>query len=177
MHAYILLADYFLQKMAAAICDLCDEGKAEWMKADMNSLLGVLPSHSLKILDTRSVFALKLKVLCRNVGLSSEGTWLIRTSGTVEIFSPLFDMMVWTGFYCIELYRRNQIKCRWEIKRNHVQWMQFRILFISGWHLIDKTTCLFLVPFFLFSLFRWAIRTQNYFPPCGFYVHSTVKVI
>lgn len=40
-----------------AICTLSHEGKAE---VHMNSLLGVLPSHSLKILDMRSFFALKL---------------------------------------------------------------------------------------------------------------------
>lgn len=56
MHALLLLADYFLQKMAAAICALSDDGLAE---VDMNSLLGVLPSISLKILDMRLVFALK----------------------------------------------------------------------------------------------------------------------
>lgn len=57
MHALLLLADYFLQKMAAAICALFDEGLAE---VDINSLLGVLPNLSLKILDMRLVFALKL---------------------------------------------------------------------------------------------------------------------
>lgn len=48
MQALLLLADYFLQKMAAAICALSDEGPAE---VDTNSLLGVLPNISLKILD------------------------------------------------------------------------------------------------------------------------------
>lgn len=43
----------------AAICALSDEGKAE---VDMNSLSGVLPSHSLKILDMLLFFALKLSV-------------------------------------------------------------------------------------------------------------------
>lgn len=56
MHAYLKIVDYFLQKMAAANCALSDKGKAD----DMNSLSGVLPSHSLKILDMRSFFALKL---------------------------------------------------------------------------------------------------------------------
>lgn len=60
MHAYLLLADYFLQKMAAAICALSDEGKAE---VDMNSLSGGLPSHSFIILDALAfVFALKFSM-------------------------------------------------------------------------------------------------------------------
>lgn len=44
--------------MAAANCTLSDKGKVE---VNMNSLSGVLPSHSLKILDMRSFFALKLR--------------------------------------------------------------------------------------------------------------------